>query len=150
MLTDIIIIVVIFAVILFITLQRGKQFVISLIVSTFFAITITKYLLFEPGKIVVSDSLFNIIFILIIIVGIFALRRYLRNYRANGRQGYIGASALSLSATLLILASYFYFLPEVYYSFNPEIRDAFFKNDLTLGIIFCLPIVALLISSKDD
>lgn len=150
MLTDVIIIVVIFALLLFVTLQKGKQFVVSLMLSIYFAVTITKYLIFEPQSIELNDTMFTVVFVAIVALGMTALRKYLKNYRANGRQGYFGACALSLSATLLILASYFYFLPEIYYTFTSDIRDAFFKSDMTLGIIFTLPIIALFISSKDD
>lgn len=150
MLVDIIIIVVVFAIFMFITQSKGKQFVISSIFALSLSILITKYLLFEPTGFELVGNTLLISFAGILIVSFFAIKKYVENYRANGGQGYVGAAFLSLSATLLLMAAYFYFLPETYYSFNSEIRDIFFKKDYTLGIIFALPVVALLVSAKDD
>lgn len=150
MLTDLIIVIVFFAILLFITLQKGKRFVISLILSFYFAITITKYLISEPATISLSDTAFTAAFVLVLIASYIGISKYVRNFKSNGGQGYFAAVMLSLSATFLALASYFYFLPEVYYTFTEEFKEVFIKQELALGAIFLLPIISLFISSKDD
>lgn len=150
MVTDLVIIIAIFAILLFITLQKGKRVVLSLIFGLYVAITVSKYLLFDPSIVNLSDTSFLIAFVAILIAAFHVISKYFKNYKADEGQGYIGGSLLSLSAVLLLLASYFHFLPETYYSFTPQVRDIFFQHEMALGVVFLLPIIAIFISSKDD
>ena len=148
MIIDIAIIVGLLGLIFAITLYRGKRFILSLLLGTYISIPIVKYLLIDTGYIV--PNTIPIAFILITIISFTAVRKYLKNSKGDGRRSKLSALILSIATVTFLLTAYFYYIPETFWTFSSSIRDVFFASPHILGILYSIPLVALLASAKGD
>lgn len=148
MTVDIGIIVALIAIGYFITIQKGKRFLLTLILSLYVTIPVVKYLFIDTQYIAPSTML--IAFLVVLILAYVGIKKYIKNYQADGTGGRINALIISVSATILILTAYFYYLPETLWVFSADIRDLFFYSPSTLGILYAIPLAAFFVSSKDD
>lgn len=148
MIIDIGIIFALVAIFYFITLKKGKRFVLSTIFSFYITILISKYLLIDTAY--VTDNALLVSFAVILILSFVGVSRYIKNHKSDIGGWQLGTLLLSLSATILLLTSYFHFLPENFWAFSDQIRDLFYYSDNILGIVFTIPLVSLFIAAKDD
>jgi len=144
-------IAIIFGLLLFIfaiTLYQGKRFVLSILLGIYISIPIVKYLFIDTGYLVQNTIPFA--FILMTIVSSVAVRRYLKNSKGDGNRSKISALILSTATVVLLLTAYFYYVPETLWTFSANIRNIFFASPHILGILYSIPLIALLTSAKGD
>jgi len=145
---DIAIIVALLFLIFLITLYRGKRFVVSILLGIYIAIPIVKYLFIDTGYL--AESTIPFAFLILTIVSSVAVRRYLKNSRGEGSRSKMSALILSLATVSILLTAYFYYVPEILWTFSENLRNIFFASPHILGILYSIPLIALLTATKGD
>jgi len=119
---------------------------ISILASTI----LLKYLIIDSTGIILSPLMTIIAFLVSVIFIYTTLKSFVKNKRIYGNKGVVMLVISSVLLSIFILSSYFYFIPEDYYSFNSPFRDLFFLYDYLLGIFMLLPFISFLLISKVD
>lgn len=146
--------ILIFVVLSFIILLLGKflgtRILVGGSISILASTILLKYLIIDSSSISLSPLMTIIAFIVCVIFIYSTLKPFIRNMRIYGNRGVVMLIISSILLSVFILSSYFYFIPEDYYSFSSSFRDLFFLYDYLLGIFMLLPFISFLLLSKGD
>lgn len=119
---------------------------LSILASTI----LLKYLIIDSSSITLSPLMTIISFLISVIFIYTTLKGFLRNKRIYGNKGVFFLIISSMLLSVFLLSSYFYFIPEDYFSFRSQFRDLFFLYDYLLGIFMLLPFISFILISKGD
>jgi membrane protease YdiL (CAAX protease family) len=107
-------------------------------------------LIIDSSSITLSPLMTIISFLISVIFIYTTLKGFLRNKRIYGNKGVFFLIISSMLLSVFLLSSYFYFIPEDYFSFRSQFRDLFFLYDYLLGIFMLLPFISFILISKGD
>ena len=128
----------------------GTKILVSGSISILASTILLKYLIIDSTGIILSPLMTIIAFLVSVIFIYTTLKSFVKNKRIYGNKGVVMLVISSVLLSIFILSSYFYFIPEDYYSFNSPFRDLFFLYDYLLGIFMLLPFISFLLISKVD
>jgi hypothetical protein len=146
--------ILIFLIIAFFIFLAGKfmgtRILVSGSISVLASVVLLKYLVIDSSIMVLSSFMTILVFIVSMVFIYKSLKGFVRNKNLVGNLANIMLTISSILLAIFVLASYFYFIPEDYYTFSTPFRDLFFLYEYELGIFFLLPFVSFMLISKGD
>jgi hypothetical protein len=128
----------------------GTRILVSGSVSVLASTILLKYLIIDSSSIILSPLMTIIAFLVSVVFIYTTLKSFVKNKRIYGNKGVVMLIISSILLSIFLLSSYFYFIPEDYYSFASPFRDLFFLYDYLLGIFMLLPFISFILISKGD
>ena len=128
----------------------GTRILVSGSISILVSTMLLKYLIIDSTEVELSSIMTIVVFIISIIFIYKSLKRFVRNRRIFGNKGITMLIISSILLSIFALSSYFYFIPEDFYTFSSTFRDLFFKYDYELGIFMLLPFISFFLLAKSD
>lgn len=128
----------------------GTRVLVSGSIAVLASTMLLKYLIIDSSSVELSSIMTILAFIASTIFIYSTLKSFVRNKRIYGNKGIIMLIVSSIFLSVFLLSSYFYFIPEDYYTFSSSFRDLFFLKDYLLGVFILLPFISFLLIAKVD